>query len=436
MPPDEGFLVPILVSGLGRSGTTLLMQLLGADKRCVFDKIHPLESRYLSMIALFASQWSGWSFKQYGSGKHIAETVVGGNPISLREGADAADLISIPEAKTMFLDLWRRFGESVRAARPDAAFYAEKVVEWVPPFVSQFLNTHPLYLFRDPRDVFLSTNHFNEKRGYPAFNRKLNDSDAEYAVTLAWRYLRRYDNYKLFKETGGNCSHVRYEDLVRNPHAALSDLIQHTGIQPGSMADCAFDAKHGTSRSLNDSIERWKREHISREPLEVLEDLLHEPLMDLGYESTRTTKSNTGNDLIDSASTRSNIVGIENGKQVGFDESGLEIECHSNYFHVLLDLTNLATPTIKEIWVFLTGNFGNSCELSWCDPARDVEQGRVLRTQYDPGAHCTTLRFKVSESERWQVKPSSLRLTVIHNGLEVGAPRRCNIRRVKFIPAV
>src|SRR5437868_4050582 len=47
-------LIPILISGCGRSGTTMLMELLATDARVVFDRRYPNENRYLTYLAKFA----------------------------------------------------------------------------------------------------------------------------------------------------------------------------------------------------------------------------------------------------------------------------------------------------------------------------------------------------------------------------------------------
>src|SRR5438045_1003360 len=48
------YLTPILVAGSGRSGTTMLMALLGTDPRVAFDRVYPFENRYLTYLAKFA----------------------------------------------------------------------------------------------------------------------------------------------------------------------------------------------------------------------------------------------------------------------------------------------------------------------------------------------------------------------------------------------
>ena len=56
MPGEEGGapLVPVLVDGTGRDGTTLAMQLLGTAAEIAFDRTYPYEQRYFSYLL----QWS------------------------------------------------------------------------------------------------------------------------------------------------------------------------------------------------------------------------------------------------------------------------------------------------------------------------------------------------------------------------------------------
>jgi len=41
-------LIPILLRSFGRTGTTMLMQLLGSSEKIIFDKEYPYESRLLA----------------------------------------------------------------------------------------------------------------------------------------------------------------------------------------------------------------------------------------------------------------------------------------------------------------------------------------------------------------------------------------------------
>jgi len=52
-------LVPILVAGYGRVGSTALMALLGTDERVAFDRRYPFENRYLTYVAKLSLLASG-----------------------------------------------------------------------------------------------------------------------------------------------------------------------------------------------------------------------------------------------------------------------------------------------------------------------------------------------------------------------------------------
>ena len=51
---EEAGLIPILVDGSGRDGTTLAMQLLATAPEIAFDRVYPYEQRYFNYLL----QWS------------------------------------------------------------------------------------------------------------------------------------------------------------------------------------------------------------------------------------------------------------------------------------------------------------------------------------------------------------------------------------------
>src|SRR5437773_2083190 len=52
--PNIPSLKPLLVLFSGRSGSTLLMQLLGTSQQIVFDRVYPFEVRYLTYLLRWA----------------------------------------------------------------------------------------------------------------------------------------------------------------------------------------------------------------------------------------------------------------------------------------------------------------------------------------------------------------------------------------------
>ncbi|MBX9670742.1 MAG: sulfotransferase [Candidatus Obscuribacterales bacterium] len=439
-------LTPILVTGMGRSGSTLAMQLLGTDPDCVFDQVYPLESRYLSLIAHFAAQWQGWTFADYGQTASAYQSILGTNPIVLRAGQDESRLLNIPMSSDVLSALWKQFSDTVRIENPASRFYAEKVVEWMPSFLSSSMDTYALYLFRDPRDLFLSANSFNAKRGYLAFGRQQTDTDRDHALTLAYRYLHRFENYKAFKAAGGKASLVRYEDLALNPIPTLKDLIDTVGIDIRPLPDDKSYSQHRTSGSIQESIERWKREPVNQAVLDVFDEVLHDILRELDYEVSGTKTAPLVFDFCGKSREKllGSVTGSENVQLVGTSDAGLSVVVKradatgggARAIEMDFRCNDVSMNDVSECWVCVSGEFGGRAGLSWSSGADTFETSKSsdFTKLYDPGTHCTTLRFNLSSEESWCGQLSSLRLH-ISNTVSSRSKASMNIRSVKLLSA-
>ena len=112
-------ITPLLVDALGRSGSTLLMDLLGTSPKIAFDRSYPFEqfwyryllatSRTLVGRATASAEWDNSSLLRDGG----TEAAIRGAPPWV--GGDPA-----PDAERFFVALWTSFG--ARASRvPGAA---------------------------------------------------------------------------------------------------------------------------------------------------------------------------------------------------------------------------------------------------------------------------------------------------------------------------
>jgi len=430
-------LKPILVTGMGRSGSTLAMQLLGTDPNCVFDEVYPLESRYLSLITHFAAQWRGWTFADYGQTASAYQAILGTNPVVVRKDADQDKLLHIPQGDEVLMAMWKQFSQSVRTGKPNAKFYAEKVVEWLPSFLAPTMDCYALYLFRDPRDLFLSANKFNEKRGYLAFGREQRDSDRDHALTLAYRYLHRYENYKAFKAAGGHTSLIRYEDMALNPIPTLSHLIETTGIQIHPLKDDKSFSQHRTSGSIEQSVARWKREPIDQSVLDIFDEVLFEVMTEMGYETNRPAtaeKFNFNFSANDGDQLKSRISKIENASLANVSDAGLTFNCESPEVSFVVNLDETKTSDVSEIWIVLSGAFGGQATMGWASPSSDFvfSQASEFLKSYDPGPHCTTLRFIVRNEDSFQGSLDKLFFKVTNKAAQAQG-NACNVRAIKLI---
>jgi hypothetical protein len=441
--PD--LLTPILVTGMGRSGSTLAMQLIGTDPSCVFDQVYPLESRYLSLISHFAAQWQGWTFADYGQTASAYQSVLGSNPVVVRNTVEqdagsgaAAKLLNIPQSGDVLLSLWKQFSLAARVGKPNARFYGEKAVEWLPLFLAPYLDSYALYLFRDPRDLFISANKFNSKRGYLAFGRTGGDTDRDHAITLAFKFMLRFENYRVFKASGGKASLTRYEDLALNPIPTLAELVTETGIQITPLKDADSFSQHRTSGSVEQSINRWKREPISQDVLDVFDEILFDILTEMKYETNRST-SGMSLDFCgaDSEALKSRLANVEHAAVFSFSNEGMKLTpaAGSTEISIELKMNDIPMDEILEIWVCLSGSFGGALTLGWASGSSDYSYSTTTEVskQYDPGQHCTALRFSnLANEESFKGPLSKLLLKIQHSGLPAIDPS-ANLRLVKLV---
>lgn len=448
--PDQ--LTPILVSGMGRSGSTLAMQLLGTDPTCVFDQVYPLESRYLSMITHFAAQWQGWTFADYGQTASAYQSVLGNNPVVVRNNVEQdagtgpdAKLLNIPQSGDVLLTLWKQFTAAARVGKPNARFYGEKTVEWLPSFLAPYLDVYAIYMFRDPRDLFISANKFNSKRGYLAFGRTQQDTDRDHAITLAFKFLQRYENFRVFKALGGKASCTRYEDLALNPVPTVSDLVEQTGMQISALKDENSFSQHRTSGSVEQSIARWKREPLDEAVMEIFNEILFDILKEMRYETTRTTGGMTidftaggaSENQTNSDSLKKHIANVSSATITSFSHDGLKLtpEADSREVSLELNMNDIAMDEVLEAWVCVSGTFGGSLTIGWASGSSDYHFSTTAEAskQYDPGHHCTCLRFSHLGNEPTFKGPlSKLLLKFEHKNL-LPPHASLNVRLIKLV---
>jgi len=367
----------------------------------------------------------------------MADKGLGKHPVLLRQGAAPAQLLSIPSGGDLMLSLWEKFGTSVRATAPEARYYAEKTAPWVPTFLAQFLDLYAVYLFMDPRDLFLSANSMNSQRGYLAFGRQATGSDYDHAVTLAYRYTQYFESYRYFKSSGRKFSLIRYEDVARDPEPVFAHLKETTGLAPRLTADNDFYSEHRTTSSVEDSIGRWKRQNMSPQVVGILEHILSNALQELGYETSQdpTELSDLSMDFVCSQRADLRKLSFQNSKGQTIGDLGLEVNGSGNSFEMALDLPAVPASAIKEIWLGLSGDSGNMCELTWSGSDAELSKQCPLVRRYDAGRQVNTVRMKLAGHEHWHGAISRLNFKFSHGPEAIDFERPSIIRWLKVIPA-
>ena len=278
----------MLVSGGGRSGTTLLMQLLGTSPLVAFDRIPPYEHRYLTFVlrsALLSRPQplpDGWNQAAMAAAR---APMMG--PIPWRKAA-IARAGDRPLWVDLFLASWTEISRRAIAheeARTGTTptHYAEKAPPWVSGRLDDVLDHDELIPIRDPRDVFVSVLQFTERRGRGGFGIR----EGEDPVTFATRFVggqRRRLTAAIEAEREGTATVVRYERMVQDlgaEAARLGDLLGLPFDPDAVLAARPEFRDHMTSPDPESSIGRW-RDELPPEVAAPFEDLADE-LAALGY---------------------------------------------------------------------------------------------------------------------------------------------------------
>ena len=271
-------LKPILVrSPGGRSGTSLMMEMLSSSKDIAFDRRHPYEVRMLSYFyrlsnVMFSDKFEGWS----------NDIVVRGDLNKVGRIPANTSLIEEPISfiEEHFHSSWEVFSRSAIEAHKKVfgvlpRFYAEKVPHDILPRASAILDCRVVYLTRDPRGEFSSILSFNQKRGTDLFGWKVTDTIDTFLtrfINLRKAYFRMISK---LEDDSGNLI-VSYEDMILNSEGTCKKI----GVFLNSEISTAVVEKnleknsiHMTSDSPSSSINKWKS-HLGSDVIERINNEL------------------------------------------------------------------------------------------------------------------------------------------------------------------
>jgi hypothetical protein len=295
--PARDLLTPILVDYNARDGSTLTMRLLATSPQIAVGDMYPYEQKYFAYLwrwsrLLTRADWDAeeWAPRNLGSiAQERGSALMGPPPWRHRELMIGVVPGEAPMSETSFESVWREFSRRatartrVRHGRPDADvhYYAEKhSTSWridrheLPPL-------RMLVLLRDPRDIYASLTAFRETRNVDLGRSRARDEadDLRRFIDRQRQRLRWIAGLPEDAETAV----ARYEDLVRDlPGVArrLEDWLEVELDANSVTRDRLLGLMHGTARTTEESIGRWRvelapgvAETISRELRPELEAL-------------------------------------------------------------------------------------------------------------------------------------------------------------------
>ncbi len=424
-------LVPLLVSGYGRSGTTALMSLLGTDARVAMGRAYPFEDRYLTYISKLAVLLERNVIQPQPSPEHLysfEDCVFGGFPWAPPgPGTNQGCEHDLPTAAEWFRQLWAVVVAKARSQERAAAFYAEKVPAWVSAFVRRNLPARTFYLFRDPRDMYLSANAFMRQRQYFSFGRGPRDSDLDHARNLTYEFLVYFENFRADKNRA-DCMLVPYTDLIQDRPRLVDRLRRFAGLECLEHVPANELESHRTSSSPEMSVDRWRREPLPQGVLSFLETYLQESMAELHYEPAGPGKIGQcpGVEFAHPSALSSSKLKTPGGT----DENGLRVLFQNRQFCIDLAIDPFLSREVTEIWASLYGAAIDQISLSWETPQHSARQ-RLSLSAYG-ALHWQVLRFLVGRHESWNGKISKLRLEMSAN-LPRGDAETVYLRWVRLV---
>jgi sulfotransferase family protein len=303
-PPRSSFqpaLQPLSVTSLGRTGTTLVMQMLAEHPDVCVHRPFPFETR-LGAYWMHALSVLGGPANHSESShpdRFLGDRLfLGSNPYAQAELPEGSALRSwfsdqAPEELAAFCQ--RNIEAAyLRIARDQGEgpglFFAEKNVPTYAPRLLSYLypGAREIILVRDFRDMICSMMAFDGKRQRRDFQG--DDRDGEAFV------LRMVADYRRLLATWHERRHsallLRYEDLIAEPYPSLRRVATYAGIDASpavlermvaaSRTEGELTRAHRTTEDGQRSVGRHRLE-MSEEMLRLCLEVGAEALTELGY---------------------------------------------------------------------------------------------------------------------------------------------------------
>lgn len=296
---------PLIVTTLGRTGSTWLIHLLAGHPAVTAYRPFSFEPRAVTYwIDVLTSLSEPASYTQQvegevtypdpwwlGSGTRMTSEVLPDSDLARWLGSEhVTDLAEFAQQR---LDaVYLRIG-ALEDDRPE--FFAEKCLPAsnVPQLVRElYPDGREIFLVRDFRDMLCSIRAFNERRGRSAFG--LDGPGGEEAYVLDVLAPSVQNLLHEWRERAHTAQLVRYEDLIGDPAGTLRGILGQAGLEASTervedmLARAAVPipgmAVHRTAGAgAADSVGRWRRDLEPRLQA-VCNDAFAGALAEFGYE--------------------------------------------------------------------------------------------------------------------------------------------------------
>jgi LPS sulfotransferase NodH len=298
----EPRLAPLMVTSLGRSGSTALMHLLAQTGDIACDVRYPYECRiakyWLHALGVLTDSADHIN-SAHPDNFHTSPFWVGNNPFNVpgdqQHWLEATQVEAIATLVRQLIDGYYLDVATTLGRLESASYFAEK--HGPDRYPTQMRRLYPetareIFLVRDFRDMYCSIVAFNQKRGFNAFGRESVEDEVDYLQNLSGAAVALLEAWR---SRSAESLLVRYEDLVRDPAGVVAEVGTYLDV-PSMERECEAIAEaaqqasdqlreHRTTRNVSDSIGRWRRDLPAALRSECA-DAFDEVLAEFGYEAT------------------------------------------------------------------------------------------------------------------------------------------------------
>jgi len=301
---SEAAMRPLIITTLGRSGSTWVQQLLADHPEIVsyppFKNDVRVASYWLDVLLALSEPASyRQALTNYNAagdwwlGRPRRPDEYFGDPDALRWlGREQVESLA-RFCRERIEGFYASLAERQDTASP--SYFLEKRLpsnrRQIIPLRELFPGTREVFVVRDFRDMLCSILAFNQKVGAPRFGRELVDSDEAYVRKQLAGSVEELEG--AWRERAGWAHLVRYEDLVLKPHETARSLLAFLELGArdedverfltvGSTNGDERQRRHMTTANVRESVGRW-RQDLSPELVVACEEAFDEAFATFGY---------------------------------------------------------------------------------------------------------------------------------------------------------
>ena len=305
-PLRSGFeptLRPLMLTTVGRSGTTWMMRLLSEHPKIVVHRSHPYELRaaryWMHMLKVLSEPKDPYR-SAHADSFQTNNSWVGHNPFfphPMMTTPGLAEWFGRTHIEELAAFCQRSAEECYQqiATSQDqegAVYFAEKhrgdYLPWL--YWELYPQAKEVFLVRDFRDVVSSMLAFNAKQGRTVFGKRRLQSTEEFANFVRNGPVRKLSESWSKRRDRGHL--IRYEDLIQRPEETLRGLLVYLDLDHddatinGMIERAAHEnpemQQHRTSGEVSSSVGRW-RQSLDPQMQETCREVFGDVLEQFGY---------------------------------------------------------------------------------------------------------------------------------------------------------